>query len=365
MNWMTLLKKIILASAILLLGTIFLPAYGNGDSLSGPAALASLAKTWVKGNKDQNNKSNKDQSDNKKSSQTLKLTAVQPTTSQDTQTDKDQDQTQARDTPSYKSVFPKSTPIEDEAFANVASQAMPMTPKQISILKKMLSETQYASAASAETPPKPTVSTQIVKLSPGSTPPVVRLQQGFVTSVVFVDASGADWPIESYNLGNPKSFNLQWSSGSNTIMLQAISMYTYGNLAVKLQGLSTPVVVTLMPGQQSVDYRVDMRIQKMGPNSKPDIIGDQFPAGADKTLLSILEGVPPQGATTLKMKGSDGQAWKVKDKMYLRTSFTVLSPSWIAMMTSPDGTKAYEMKKSAVVLISKYGKPAELKLEGL
>jgi intracellular multiplication protein IcmK len=50
--------------------------------------------------------------------------------------------------------------------------------------------------------------------------------------------------------------------------------------------------------------------------------------------------------------------------MYLRTSLTVLSPSWIGIMPSADGTNAYEMQQSSDVLVSKDGKPFLLKIEG-
>jgi intracellular multiplication protein IcmK len=261
-------------------------------------------------------------------------------------------------------LFATTAPFEDQAFQSVSRQALPMTPKQIVHLKQMLAETQRASATSAEAPPKPVSTTQIVSLAPGSVPPPIRMQQGFITSIVFVDATGSPWPIESCNVGNPKAFNLlPWQAGSNTLMIQALSMYTYGNLAVKLQDLATPVMLTLVPGQKEVDYRVDLRIQNIGPNSKGETTNDILPAGANNILLSVLDGVPPDGAEALDVVGGDCQAWKLGDKMYLRTRLTVLSPSWIAVMTSSDGTKAYEMARSSDVLVSKYGKAVNLKIQ--
>jgi intracellular multiplication protein IcmK len=42
-----------------------------------------------------------------------------------------------------------------------------------------------------------------------------------------------------------------------------------------------------------------------------------------------------------------------------------LSPGWIGSMTSADGTHAYEMHKSPVLLVSWHGKVMQLKVEGL
>ena len=263
-----------------------------------------------------------------------------------------------------KNLFPQASSSQERAFEGVSRDAMPMTPEQIIRLKEMLSATQRASSASAGTPPKPTLSTQLVSLAPGALPPVVRLQQGFVTSIVFVDETGADWPMESYDLGNARAFNIQWEKGNNVIMVQAINMYTYGNLAIKLQGLSTPVMLTLIPGQKVVDYRVDLRIQKSGPNARAVIVG-QTPNAASDILLGVLDGIAPGGSKTLKVTGGNCKAWLSGNKMYLRTELTVLSPAWIGVMTSPDGTNAYEMDKSPTVLVSRYGRPEELKIEGL
>ncbi len=261
-------------------------------------------------------------------------------------------------------VFLTPTSNQQQAFQNVAEQSLPMTPDQIIFLKKRLQETQLAKSTSATFPPKPTVSTQTVNLSPGATPPVVRLQQGFVTSVVFVDNTGADWPIDSYDLGNSKAFNIQVASGSNAMMIQAIDMYTYGNLAVNLKGLSTPVMLTLVPGGQAVDYRLDLRIQDSGPNAQISNT-NQIASPVSSELLSVLDGIPPADSQVLQVSDSQSQAWLLGDKMYLRTHLTVLSPGWDSVVTSPDGMKAYEMDKSPMVLVSKFGQPVQLTIEGL
>ena len=259
-------------------------------------------------------------------------------------------------------LFSKPNAYENQAFQAVTRQALPLTPDQILQLKNMLAITQHASAASGVIPPKPTLSTQMVSLSPGAIPPVIRLQQGFVTSVVFLDSTGADWPIESYDLGNDRAFNLQWTQGSNLLMIQAMSMYNYGNLAIKLQGLSAPVMLTLVPGQQVVDYRVDLHVDEQGPNAQP-IYVDHSSGGIDSVLLNVLDGIAPDGGKALVVTGGKCRAWSMGDKMYLRTQLDVLSPGWLSVMSSPDGTKAYLMERSSTVLVSENGKPIALKLE--
>ena len=255
--------------------------------------------------------------------------------------------------------------INELAMQGVKDQLFPLTPREIIGVKQMYHSNEYAEASPAGTPPKPTATSQFVNLSPGSTPPVIRLAQGFVSSLVFLDSTGAPWPINAYDLGDPAAFNIQWDKTSNTLMIQATKLYTYGNLAVRLRGLNTPVMLTLIPGQKAVDYRVDLRVQGYGPHAITMPMEEGIPAAANDLLLHVLDGVPPPGSSRLVISGGDARAWLLEDRMYIRTALTILSPGWIGSMTSADGTHAYEMQKSPVLLVSWHGKVMQLKVEGL
>lgn len=255
--------------------------------------------------------------------------------------------------------------IDSKAFDSVLSSKYPLTPEQIVRLRQIYESTEFAVFSPAGTPPKPTATSQFVNLSPGSTPPVIRLSQGFVSSLVFLDSTGAPWPISAYDLGDPASFNIQWDKLSNTLMIQAIKLYNYGNLAVRLRGLNTPVMLTLIPGQKAVDYRVDLRVQGLGPNASNMPMEEGLPPSANDLLLHVLDGVPPPGSQRLVISGGDARGWLLNEKMYVRTNLTILSPAWLGSMTSADGTHAYEMQKSPVLLVSWHGKVMQLKVEGL
>lgn len=255
--------------------------------------------------------------------------------------------------------------INDMAFDGVSEQLFPLTPEQIIRIKQQYHTSEYAKASTPGTPPKPTATSQLVNLSPGSTPPVIRLSQGFVSSLVFLDSTGSPWPISAYDLGDPLAFNIQWDKISNTLMIQAKKLYTYGNLAVRLRGLNTPVMLTLIPGQKAVDYRVDLRVQGYGPNAKNLPMDNGLPPSASNLLLHVLDGVPPPGSARLTVSGGDARAWLFNSKMYVRTNLTILSPGWLGSMTSADGMHAYEMQKSPVLLVSWHGKVMQLKVEGL
>jgi intracellular multiplication protein IcmK len=255
--------------------------------------------------------------------------------------------------------------LNGSAFNAMTQSVLPMTPEQIMRLRQLFSSSQQAAAASPTTPPRPTATSQFVNLAPGTTPPVIRLAQGFVTSLVFVDSTGAPWPIQAYDIGNPGAFNIQWNKKDNTLMIQALTLYTYGNLAVRLQGLVTPVMLTLTPGQKAVDYRVDLRVQGVGPNAAPTPSSDGLPGVANSDLLGVLDGLPPAGSKMLEVSGGEAQAWTLGEKLYVRTRLVILSPGWLATMSSADGMHAYEMQKAPMLLVSRNGKAVQLKIEGL
>ncbi|MES2218101.1 MAG: DotH/IcmK family type IV secretion protein [Pseudomonadota bacterium] len=250
------------------------------------------------------------------------------------------------------------------AFNALLQQNMPLTPQQVIKLRQLLDVSQRAAATPPTVPPKPVSTTIIMNLAPGTTPPAIRLSKGYVTSLVFVDSTGAPWPIAGYYIGDPKATNIQWDSKSNVLLMQANAPYSNGDIVVRLVGLMTPITLELVSGQRVVDFRTDVHVSGLGPNSKDIPMDNGLPNSANQLLLSVLDGIAPPGSKLLTVKGGECQAWLMGDKMFLRTRFTLLSPGWMGKMVSPDGMYAYEVQRSSSVLVSLYGEPVELKIEG-
>lgn len=257
----------------------------------------------------------------------------------------------------------ESSTLSDQAFSKTAKDLMPLTPEQIKTLHYLFNKTQQAVSAYPEAPPKPVTTTLNVDLSPGATPPAIRLSSGLVTSLIFLDSTSAPWPVEWYDIGDPKRFNIKADpkGGSNAIMIQALTSYKSANIAIKLKGLATPVMLTLIPGQKSVDYRVDLRVPGLGPNAISG--GSYLPMTSSPNLLNVLNGVTVDNGHSLQVSGGVAQAWKVKDKLYIRTRMTVISPGWLSRMTSGDGMNAYELPLSPVVLALDNGAMVSLQIK--
>jgi intracellular multiplication protein IcmK len=256
------------------------------------------------------------------------------------------------------------SPESNAAFDMLLQQNMPMSPSQIVQLKQQMDISQRAASIPATIPPKPVSSTLMINLSPGVAPPAVRLAQGYVTSLVFVDSTGAPWPLASFNIGNPKAIGMQWDGKSNVLMMQAMLPYSHGDIVVQLKDLPTPITLELVSGQPVVDYRIDIHVPGFGPNTKEIPTGTPLPNSANQLLLGVLDGVAPAGSRALAVRGADASAWLLNERIYLRTRLTLLSPGWTGKMVSPDGMNAYELPKTSSILVSRYGEPIELKIEG-
>lgn len=245
-------------------------------------------------------------------------------------------------------------PQRNRAFDDLMDEMYPLSPEQILEMRDRHEDSKRAESTAFMSPPKPTITSELVKLSPGATPPVIRLAQGFVSTLVFLDSTGAPWPIQSYNIGDPQSFNLQWNRVDNVISIQSKALFRYGNLVVRLENLDTPVVVTLLPGQQHVDYRRELRVQGFGPKANP-VTGDSYPDKENSVLLGVLDGVPPVGSVGIESTDSSVEAWAQGGRMFIRTRNKILSPAWMSSVRSADGMYAYEMNKTTTLLISRKG----------
>lgn len=253
----------------------------------------------------------------------------------------------------------KGASLRDQAFSNAARMLMPMTPSQIETLHYLYAQSERAVSSSVTAPPRPTTTELALNISPGSTPPVIRLSAGFVTSVALIDSTSSPWPIEWIDVGNPKDYNVQWDKKSNIVIIQALTSYGSANMAMKLVGLTTPIMLTLMPGQKVVDYRVDLRVPGIGPNGTTASV-QGLPSMGDPVILSVLNGVPPKSSIVLHVAGGAAQAWLINNQVYLRTRMTVLSPSWITQLSSGDGMHVYVLPVSPVVLAMSHGQMVSL-----
>lgn len=261
--------------------------------------------------------------------------------------------------------LPKLPSINQEAYKAVTEEVAPLTVDQIRALRKIVDDAERAAAAPPRFVPKPVSTTVTATLTPGATPPVVRLAANFVTSILFVDQSGNPLNILDVTPGGG-SFTITWSKeqkATNKIDLSPKSTYANGNIAVLLDGIATPVSLTLVSGQREVDYRVDVRVKGRFLTGSTGASA-ALPEGASPVMLTLLDGAAPEGARALISSNTNVQAWEFNKRFYVRTGMSLLSPAYISTIRSADGTAVFEIPPTPVLVALVGGSTVQINLSG-
>ena len=135
---------------------------------------------------------------------------------------------------------------------------------------------------------------------------------------------------------------------------------------MNLQGAPAPLTFMIMAGRDRYDARVDVKVADRGPNARVQIITrPNTPETGAAYLTAMLDGAPPADAVPLSVSGvspDDVRAWRLGDKVYLRTQYTVLSPEWTASENGPDNMTIYAIPSTPVVLLSANGRSVAARL---
>ena len=233
----------------------------------------------------------------------------------------------------------------------------PLKPDEIQLLIEKLHESQHAIAAPQTANLKAVVKAETIPLEPGAEPKEIDTELGFITTVSLLDATGNPWPIQDIGVGG--NFDVPApEEGGNVLRITPLAKYAFGNLSIRLVGLTTPLSFHLQASNGTVYYRYDARIPKFGPKAAAPLIdrGNDLVAG-DAMLMNILDGAPPLDATRLPVTGVDTRtaAWRIGTRVYLRTPLMLLSPGWDGSVGSGDGTHVYLIPDTPVLLLSDNG----------
>lgn len=236
-----------------------------------------------------------------------------------------------------------------------------------------------------------------VSLGPGGITPVVQTVMGYTTTIAFLDSTGQPWPIHWDENSNPSvpvpqggvanasagvgvgpavSYGTGFDvsvpvKGGNMLTITTRSPGPRGSMAVILEGASAPLSFMLMGNGHRFDSRLAVMVTGRGPNAKAASSGVGFgrPAGpvtGAAQLTSMLDGVAPAQAVPLGVSGmspDDIRAWRLGDRIYLRTRARVVSPQPVAMEKGMDGVAIYEIPAVPSVLVSSGGQLAPIHLQ--
>lgn len=268
-----------------------------------------------------------------------------------------------------RGLFP---PGQLSAFEVAKSQVSPFKPDEIRDLAVTFDESREAKAYKPVRA-LPRISSVSVDLAPGSSMPVARMLPGTPSSLIFIDATGAPWPLAAPpRISDARVFFPEWLKGTHVVVVSALSPYESGTLTVFLQGLPTPVVVQLSTGEEGtkestrdVDVRLDIRVPGRGPNAKAPVVGPGKIELYDDTLQAFLDGLPPMEAKPIKAIGSvpaGTKVYQLSNELYVRTTYDLKSP-FDQTSSSANGTRVYRMPLTPYVTFSDMGRSVTVQLD--
>ncbi|MFT8946594.1 MAG: DotH/IcmK family type IV secretion protein [Acetobacter aceti] len=212
-----------------------------------------------------------------------------------------------------------------------------------------------------------------ISLAPGAQTNIIRIAQDYPAAITFLDDTGQSWPI-AWDIATNKSGGCDAhgqgqnsavrsvginacvpEAGSNVLQLTPVSRYAHGGVLVNLKGAPKPISFMIISGTGAYDADLTVRVAARGPNAKdtPNSEPDA-PATGDRNLEAMLDGAAPADAVPLRVAGVSPdriRAWKLGDKMYLRTDYTPISPAPSAHETEY-GIGIYEIPETSNVLLS-------------
>lgn len=246
-------------------------------------------------------------------------------------------------------------------------QTAPMDATTTRALIEELYKRTGAASAPAKNNAKPVASRFAVDLSPGATPPVVRIFRGQGSSVSFLDSAGNPWPIEKARNFYDQAMTVT-QLGPHVVTVESNSDHASGSVTVLLKGLATPVTFTVVPGQSEIDYRADLIVPGRSPDAPARLPGGLGRVGiAERGLENYLFGQTPEGARRLEVQDLPlAMAWQdVSGRLILRTQAMVASPGPYQVLPSSDGTTVYELPAVPVLRVSVDGLIRPVHIKGL
>lgn len=241
-----------------------------------------------------------------------------------------------------------------------------LTPEQIK--DYIARKAQEEIASDYGPPPKIKAKTFTVSPGPGYRSPLVTVAPRYWGSIVFVDATGAPWPILHQAAGNPQVLPIAKPEGlepGNQLQVTAMYRKGYGNVMVTLQGLPDPLEVRLEANHKVATNPVTIRVDRVGPLASPMVMPERVSPTVSPDAEDFLNRVPPAGAEGVTLNGAlpgEIMAWRYKGSLWLRTPRHVRWPA-AEDVTSQAGIRVYRLPDEPMVIISRDGHDITLQVQ--
>lgn len=272
--------------------------------------------------------------------------------------------------PAPAAPMPSPLPLTFNPVQSAIDQSVPLNPEEITRLLRAIYERQMAGQENVTGRPaaKPVTSVETLDLSPGATPPIIRVALGQGAVISFSDSAGRPWPIAD---------NLNFNDRAYSAKLIGPHLYSItlksreaANLTVVLKDLARPIVITALPAGDETDYLKEFTVPRfLGGEPPPSAAAASRDGGLSfnsSELIAFLYRTPPKGAKNLNVTGLPGvMAWQTSaSRMVVRTSGQVVIPAFVRRHAATDGVSVYEVPLSPVVSITDGGSLHRVSVSG-
>ena len=261
------------------------------------------------------------------------------------------------------------TPEEITAYGAAIQSQFPMTPEMIRDYRRRVDESQKAAATPPSGQfPNPINDAKRLTLDSAQEPEVLLTGPDTVSVMAFYDRTGAAWPIASYVIGKPKSFQVYaMQEGSNQLAVTPLVPHGFSNIVVSLVGESRPLVFDVRTNSLNTHYRRDFTVHGLGPNaaSKPLQTRQSEPVAraSNDVMMAFATGADiPGNAVRLSTDNRSVKAWSYDGAIYLQPADAIISPPASRILTGPGQVKAYRIRPTSVALISSNGRVLKVRI---
>lgn len=262
------------------------------------------------------------------------------------------------------------TSVPNEERAAAAARELPRVPQELydealrqqnplpsdEILRARQQEEERKAAERRELKPVvPIIETTVINPARTSTPVVLRLRVGYTTTLVFQDSTGAPFPIALLEAGDNKAYEAKMRD-TNIVSIFARESYRATNLPIALEGVSVPLMLHLVNGDEEVDYLRVFSIQQLAPETskalslRADEVREMVPVVNDPDLSLFLDNIPPGDAQVIPVMEEGVQAWWWKGRIIARTRMPLLAPDGTPLQAG-NGMRVYEIFSPVPVLL--------------
>jgi intracellular multiplication protein IcmK len=251
----------------------------------------------------------------------------------------------------------------------VNREALPITKKQNQVLKNNILESEEI-LNSPFSDPEVMYRSLDVNFNNIRKDETIYLSPNFVTTLLFLDKTGAYWPVENYTLALGSKIQHQ-ALNNGTVIMSPKMRFGKGNMVVLLEDSKIPLILTVEVSSDKVDYKTEIRIADFGPNSSPVIYSgagtsdggfsdlSSLAKFVKQEMLLMLDGITPEGYVKREVSTDGIDAWSNGKELYIKTKDQLLSPSLLPKnynkMKSADDTFIYAIPYLPIVVLSRNG----------